>query len=117
MRAAFLKRKLEDATLQQQANQGCGQDLRNFVVELFASASLSATDVVKLCHLITAAGGVGVSDLAVKPEMLPNTVMNTSWVCCRKPIQSLRSRLLLFQSWSAEASHAPRIPSQSSSRL
>ena len=67
-RAAFLKRKLEDATLQQQANQGCGQDLRNFVVELFASASLSATDVVKLCHLITAAGGVGVSDLAVKPE-------------------------------------------------
>ena len=109
MRAAFLKRKLEDATLQQQANQGGGQDLRNFVVELFASASLSATDVVKLCHLITAAGGVGVSDLAVKQE----NASKHGHGCARKPIQSLRSRLLLFQSWSAEASHAPR----SSSRL
>ena len=69
-RAAFLKRNLKTQPCSSKQTEvvATGQDLRDFVVELFASASLSATDVVKLCHLITAAGGVGVSDLAVKPE-------------------------------------------------
>ena len=45
-----------------------GADLRDFVVDLWATGSLSSRDFAVLSHLTSRAGGQGLADLAMPPD-------------------------------------------------
>ncbi|CAE7513217.1 unnamed protein product, partial [Symbiodinium pilosum] len=51
------------------ARQGAGEKLRQLLLDRFVMGLLPGSDVAELCHWITKAGGVGVQDLALKPEL------------------------------------------------
>ena len=45
-----------------------GQKLRMFLLDRFCMGTLPGSDVAELCYLITQSGGIGVADLALRPD-------------------------------------------------
>ena len=50
------------------ARNEAGDRLRMFLLDRFTMGSLPGSDVAELCHWITQAGGVGVSELGLRPD-------------------------------------------------
>ena len=50
------------------ARNQAGDRLRMFLLDRFTMGSLPGSDVAELCHWITQAGGVGVSELGLRPD-------------------------------------------------
>ena len=49
--------------------KAAGENLRACLLDRFTMGSFAGSDVAELCYHITEAGGQGVSDLALRPEL------------------------------------------------
>ena len=62
-----------------------GQKLRMFLLDRFCMGTLPGSDVAELCYLITQSGGIGVADLALRPD---RAVAHGPSGCCRSQLET-----------------------------